>query len=435
MVEGLSLPTGSLARLRSSLRTSLFRNSFFLLLSSAFGSGLGFLFWLAVAQSYPAADVGRAATVFGVVLFLAGAGSLGLPYGIIRFLPSEADKASLVKAALVASGVASGILGLLFLMGLSLWSPPLAFLQSDPALAAACVLSVVGFALGIVLDATFVASRRAGFGTIRTVTFGATRLPIPLLLAGSFGILGVFLAWSAALFVSLIVGAFVLLPRVATGYRALPSAEAPRAKGIFRYSLWNHATAITAAIPLSLLPLVILNSPEPTGGAEASAFFFAAAAIGGVIYVVPYAFTTSLFVEGSHPEASFARDTRHAIGFSVAFLVTGVLVAVALGRWILRFFGPAYSGAGYESLVILALASPLVLANNVFMTRLRVSKRVRPLFVIVAATSAASIVLAYAFLPMWGIAGAAAAFGLGQAFTAPLFALETKWNGSKGTTS
>src|SRR5207245_2256836 len=234
MVEGLSLPTGSLARLRSSLRTSLFRNSFFLLLSSAFGSGLGFLFW---------------------------------------------------------------------------------------------------FALGMAPAATFVGWRRAGFGTIRTVTFGATRLPIPLLLAGSFGILGVFLAWSAALFVSLIVGAFVLLPRVATGYRALPSAEAPRAKGIFRYSLWNHATAITAAIPLSLLPLVILNSPEPTGGAEASAFFFAATAIGGVIYVVPYAFTTSLFVEGSHPEASFARDTRHAIGFSVAFLVTGVLAAIALRRW------------------------------------------------------------------------------------------------------
>src|SRR3989441_7940925 len=164
MVEGLSLPTGSLARLRSSLRTSLFRNSFSLLLSSAFGSGLGFLFWLAVAQSYPAADVGRAATVFGVVLFLAGAGSLGLPYGIIRFLPSEADKASLVKAALVASGVASGILGLLFLLGLSLWSPPLAFLQSDPALPAACWWSGVGLARGLVFGATFVGCPGAGVG-------------------------------------------------------------------------------------------------------------------------------------------------------------------------------------------------------------------------------------------------------------------------------
>ncbi|TLZ97781.1 MAG: hypothetical protein E6J97_07785, partial [Methanobacteriota archaeon] len=142
MVGGLGLRTDSLARFRSSLRTSLFRNSLFLLLTSALGNGLGFLFWLAVAQSYPAADVGRAATVFAVVLFLAGAGSLGLPYGIMRFLPSEADKASLVKVALVASGAASGILGLLFLMGLSLWSPPLAFLRSDPALAAACVLSV-----------------------------------------------------------------------------------------------------------------------------------------------------------------------------------------------------------------------------------------------------------------------------------------------------
>src|SRR5207245_5002901 len=113
------------------------------------------------------------------------------------------------------------------------------------------------------------------------------------------------------------------------------------------------------ASPISLLPLVVLTSPERTGGAGASAFFSAAAAIGGVIYVVPYAFTTSLFVEGSHPEASFARDTRHAIGFSVAFLVTGVLVAVALGRWMLGFFCPAYFCAGLESLVLVWVARVL----------------------------------------------------------------------------
>src|SRR5207245_6473321 len=119
------------------------------------------------------------------------------------------------------------------------------------------------------------------------------------------------------------------------------------------------------ASPISLLPLVVLTSPERTGGAGASAFFSAAAAIGGVIYVVPYAFTSSLFVGGSHPEASFARDTRHAIGFSGAFLVTGVLVAVALGEWILRVFGPDDAGRGLWSCVIPALARPLVLAVTV----------------------------------------------------------------------
>jgi len=118
----------------------------------------------------------------------------------------------------------------------------------------------------------------------------------------------------------------------------------------------------------------------------------------------------------------------------VAPIAPGILAAVGLGRWILGFFGSEYSDAGYEALAILALTSPLLLANNVFMTQLRVAKRIRPAFAIAAAASAASIVLASVFLPIWGIAGVAGAFGVGQAFAAPLFAPETKLNGSKGPT-
>ncbi len=42
------------------------------------------------------------------------------------------------------------------------------------------------------------------------------------------------------------------------------------------------------------------------------------------------------------------------------------------------------------------------------------------------------LLLAYRFLPAWGIAGAAAAFGLAQGIVVPLFAYERKRNGSTG---
>ncbi|MGI0148627.1 MAG: hypothetical protein ACREDF_03730, partial [Thermoplasmata archaeon] len=236
-----------------------------MLMTAALGNGLGFVFWFAVAKAYSPADVGRAATLYGVVLFLAGVGSLGLPYGIIRFLPSEGNKASLVRGAFLASGIASAILSVLVLAGLEVWSPALAFVRSDPALALACVFSIIGFALGAVLDGAFVAARRAGFGTVRTALFGLLRLPIPLLLASSFGILGVILAWTIALVVSVVVGVLLMLPRIAPGDGAALSLEAIRGKGIFGYSLWNHGAALIAAVPLLLLPLMILNAPEPMG--------------------------------------------------------------------------------------------------------------------------------------------------------------------------
>lgn len=431
MAEGLGLRWVSIARLRSSLRTTLFRNSFFLLLTAALGNVLGFVFWIAVAQTYPPADVGLGATLFGVVLFLASAGSLGLPFGVIRFLPSEADRPRLLNAALLISGIASAALGLLFLAGLDLWAPTLAFVRADPGLAAMCLLSIAGFGIGSVLDAAFVASRRADYMTVRGVIFGVLRLPIPILLAGVFGILGIVLAWTTALAVSLGIGLLLLLPRVAPGFRPVASIDAIRGTGIFGYSLWNHGAAITAAVPLSLLPVLILNTPAPQGGAEASAFFFAAAAIAGALFFVPYAFTTSLFVEGSHPEASYRRDVRHAIGFSLALIALGILAAVGLGRWVLGFFGSEYAEAGYEALVILALASPLLLANYVFATELRVAKRIRPLFAITVVASVVILLLAFAVLPVWGIAGAAAAFALGQVLATPLFAIERKRNGSR----
>jgi O-antigen/teichoic acid export membrane protein len=384
---------------------------------------------LVVARAYPTAEVGVAATVWGVTLFLAGAGSLGLPYGIIRFLPSERDRRRLLKAAFLLSCSASALLGVLFLAGLDVWAPALKFLRTDPLLAAVSIASVAGLGTSSVLDAAFVATRRAGYGTIRTVLFGVLRLPIPIFLAG-LGILGIVLAWSVALGVSLVIGMLLLWPGGDPGSPS-PSVEVIHGKGVLGYSLWNHSAAIIAAVPMSLLPLVILSTPAPQGGAEASAFFFAAAAIAGVLYVVPASFTTSLFVEGSHPEASYARDTRHAVGFSLALLAVGILAALVLGRLLLAFFGASYAAAGYEALVLLALASPVILANAVFTTHLRVDKRISPILWIVAASSVATILLALVLLPIWGILGAAVAYVLGQVVSVPLFAIERRRNGRR----
>ena len=424
----------ALARLRSSLHTSLFRNTFFLLTTSALGNVLGFFFWLVVARSYRAGDVGFGATLWGVILFLSGIATLGMTYGIIRFLPAEQDKSRLINAAFLASAVAAVALSLIFFAGVDLWAPALGFVRADPAIALTFILSVAGFAVGAILDTASVASRRADYGAIRATIFGLLRLPIPVFAAGILGILGIVLSWTVALGVSLAMGGFVLLPRFVSRYRLTVAFDGIRNKGIVGYSLWNHAAAIVAAIPLSLLPLMILNASEPRGGPEASAYFFVAAAAAGVLYVVPGAFTTSLFVEGSHPGASYTRDVRHTVGFSLPLLTLGILVVVVLGRWLLGIFGDVYSAASYETLVLLALASPLILVNSVFTTHLRVAKRVRPLVGIMAISSGATLLLAYGLLPLWGIVGAAAAFGLGQALAAPLFLIEWKRNGSRGET-
>src|SRR3990172_3435406 len=214
MVEGTNLRTHVFRRWQSSLRTSLFRNSLLLMLTSVVGYGLGFLFWLAVARAYPAPSVGLGATLLGTLLFLSGVATLGLPIGIIRFLPAERDKVGLVNASFTVSGLVSLALGLVFLAGLDVWAPALSFLRSDPLFAAAYILSLVLFAFAGVLDAAFVAARRADYGMIRNVIYNLLRLPVPLAVAAVLGMFGILFSWTIALLVSVAVGAFFLLPRL-----------------------------------------------------------------------------------------------------------------------------------------------------------------------------------------------------------------------------
>src|SRR3989304_4536703 len=433
MVEGTNLRTHVVRRWQSSLRTSLCRNSLLLIVTSVIGYGLGFLVGLAVARAYPAASVGLGATLLGTLLFLSGVATLGLPIGIIRFLPAERDKVGLVNASFTVSGLVSLTLGLVFLAGLDLWAPALSFLRSDALFVAAYVLSLVLFAFAGVLDAVFVAARRADFGLIRNTIYNILRLPFPLAVAAVLGVFGILLSWTVALLVSILVGAFLLLPRLFPGGRPPPSFSRIRPLGIVGYSLWNHASGLVAGAAASLLPLLILNTAGEGTGAAATAYFYAAFAFASLLYVVPGSFSTALFVEGSHPETDYARDVRSTVWLSLGFLALGIVGAVLLGRFILGLFGEDYAREGYETLILLVLASPIILANTVFTTDLRVAKRVKPLLLITAISSVATLTVAYVLLPTTGIWGAGAGFVLGQVLAAPLFALERRRNGRART--
>jgi hypothetical protein len=64
------------------------------------------------------------------------------------------------------------------------------------------------------------------------------------------------------------------------------------------------------------------------------------------------------------------------------------------------------------TLVLRVLASPIILANTVFTTDLRVAKRVKPLLLITAISSVATLTVAYVLLPTTGTPAGTAHAGL-----------------------
>src|SRR2546422_9913553 len=103
--------------------------------------------------------------MLSTLLLLARGAALGLPTGMLRYLPPEQDKAGLLNGVFTVSVITSIPLGLAFLAGLSLWAPPLAASLSDPILAAVFLPSLVFFTLHGAVGHALVAARRSRHGT------------------------------------------------------------------------------------------------------------------------------------------------------------------------------------------------------------------------------------------------------------------------------
>jgi len=422
MGEGAALKASVISRLREGFKPSLFRNSFFLLLRTFLTYAMGFVFWLVVARSYSAETMGYAAAILSTLLLLARAAALGLPTGLLRFLPGESDKVGLINGALTVSAISALAVGLVFLAGLGLWAPLLTFVRSDLFLVATLIVSLLFFTLDGVVDNAFVAARRADYGLIRISIFYGLRIPLVWIVAFA-GLFGVLVSWTFSLVVS-VVAAALLLPRFFKGYRPFLTIRRMRKREIMGFSLWSYAGGLVGGAASFLLPLVILNTLGSTEGPAASGHFYAAYTIATFLYAVPHAFSTSLLVEGSHPGTDLGVDTRRTVRYSGPLLALGIAGTLLLGQPILGLFGEAYSQESYATLVLLALASPILLASSILATELRVAKRVRPLFMMTAIAMAVTLVSAYALLPVVGILGAAIGTITGQSATLLLLLAE-----------
>lgn len=421
------------AKVRRAMRTPLYRNSFYLLASAAVSNGGGFLFWLIAARNFPDAIVGVAVALSATLLYLSSAATLGLGIGLVRFLPVEHSQIRLINHAMTLSGAMALGLGLIFLVGVDVWAPSLAFERTDPGFLAIILASMLGFTLGFIIDDALLAVRRADYGFLRQGLYNFLRLPLPFVFAAMGGVVAIGVAWTVPLLLSAVIGGLALLPRAIPGYRPKIVSHSASHNRILGYSLGNHAAVILSNASISLLPLLVANTLPQPQGAEGAAYFYAALALAGLLFVVPVAFSSSLFVEGSHATTHYAADTRRTARASLALLALGIVMALLLGPGILGFFGPRYSTEGYPAFLVLAATSPLVLANSLFVTHLRVVRRILPLVGVTLASATVTLVLAYYLLPIMGIVGASAGFAIGQAAGLMLFAIHRRIERSRSS--
>ncbi len=396
-------------------RDSLFRNSLYLMASSAVTAVVGFLFWMLAARLYPAEDVGIASAVISAMMLIALLATLGLDYGIVRFLPGAGrDKNDTINTCLTLTGLAAIAISVVFVLGVGVWSPALSFLRDNWAL----FLAFVGFCavgtVSLLIGRAFVAERRAAYTLLQGSIFNVSRLGLVAGLSASFAAFGIYSCWGLGHAMALVVAALLLLPRLRTGYRPIPAIRSAVVRRLLRFSLANYVTALLWTAPSFILPLMVVNRL----GAEATAYFYIAWSIANVLFVVPLATSFTLLAEGAHDETRLAGDAKKTIALTLSVIVPLIVVLAVVGDRVLNAFDPAYAENGFDLLRLLSISAVPLSVNFVYFGVLRVRMRMRPVLLLSGFIAVATLTASWFLLPEMDVLGPGVAWFASQGIVA-----------------
>jgi O-antigen/teichoic acid export membrane protein len=264
-----------------------------------------------------------------------------------------------------------------------IWPNPLFFLLF---VAADSVVSLVGLA--------FVANRRPDYQFVQSLVIDTKILFLfPLSVMGAFGILS-----SIGISIVLCLGiSSMLLAKV--GIRPSFGIDWKFLKESSRFSAGTYVAGSLAVTGAWILPIMILNML----GAEEAAQYYISYAIASLLFLVPSAFGTSLFVEGSHGESLRATALRATVGTYLLLVPMAVILYIS-GQFLLDIVGEEYV-EGLNLLRIMIFSSFFLTTWSIFSTIKKIQKDMRTLlalsgFILVTLTSTA-----YAFIARFGLIG------------------------------
>ena len=406
----------SVQRLVAHARTPLYRNGYALMLSAAATSGLGVIYWMLATRYYPAEVVGLNSAVISAMLLVAGVAQLSLVSVVTRFLP----RAGLATGRLVGGAygltlTVAALAGLLFVLGVRLWSPALAFLGASPLFALWFVLATMAWCIFTLQDSVLAGMQQTVWVPIENAIFAVAKIVL-LLFAWPATRYGIFASWT-------IPGAAVLLPVSYLIFRRLlprhaqssaAQAEPLLPRRIAGYAASNYIGSMLSLAVNTLLPLLVLHQLGP----RANAYFAQPWLIASSLQLIAGNMAVSLTVEAATDRERLAGYARRALVHTARLLVPLVALMLIGAPDLLRLFGRAYAAEGAGLLRLLALGALPNLVNMLYLSVARVRNRVGAIIVVQAALCALALGLSYPLLHRYGIMGVGIAWLTSQTLVA-----------------
>ena len=367
----------------------LYRNTFFITLTFLSSAGIGFLFWVLAAHYYSKDDVGIATALISLLLLTIALSRLGLDQSLVRFFP-DGNTRTILTTSIVVTTLASAVIGSFLLAGMHIFSSRIELSVSAVLI---YFVSLIAASITSVLAVAFVALRKAEHYFLQNLIVNSKILF--LLPFASLGAIGVFSSVGLAYIVALAISLLILL---SMGIRP-GGFDTLYLRNSLSFSSGNYIVTILTTAPVQFLPIMILAVLGPDDAAD----YFLSLAIASILFIIPSAFGTSLFVEGSHG-ISMHTGVRRSLSTMYLILTPLVFSVVVFGDRLLSIIGEDYLEA-FDLMRVLALSTYFVGFFSIYSSLMKVQKRIGVLIRLSVLFSTGLIVLTWLFMMMYGVIG------------------------------
>jgi O-antigen/teichoic acid export membrane protein len=348
---------------------SLFRNSFYLMLSTGVQAFFGFLFWLLSAKLYTPQEIGIGSTLISASTFICYISLLGFNNTLIKFLPLSHKRNEKINSGLVLVFSMAIIFSLSYVMLLPHIAPTLDFVTKSFFLSLVFVILSALSAMNLLTDSVFIAYRAAKYNLFVYTVQSVIKLALPLAVV-ALGSFGVFASSSLAATLALIMSIFILFRNF--DYQPKLSIDKAVVKSIWQFSFSSYISNILNILPTIIVPIIIVN----TLGAAQAGYYYLAFMIANLLYAVVYSVSQSFFAEGSYGEVSMKKLFKRALVIIMAIIIPAGIFLAFLGPFILELFGKSYGNEARDAIVVLAISAPFVALYSLSNVVLRIQDKI-----------------------------------------------------------
>ncbi|MGE5135538.1 MAG: lipopolysaccharide biosynthesis protein [Gemmatimonadota bacterium] len=373
--------------------------------ATAVTSALGLAFWAVAARMFSEQAVGYSSAAVSAMGVLAIVGTMGLGTVLISELPRRTRRAQLISAAMLAGGIASLLLAVVFSLVAPLVSAQFSSVTGTWAGAGLLMAGVALTAASGVFDMAAIGLARGGLQLWRNTVFAAGKLailPVTALLIQDRAGSGITLSWVAGTALSMALIALWLRMR---GVPVLPRPDWRILRGLSWTVAAHNWVNIGVQVPRLIMPIVA----TVVVGASANAAFFTAWSLTGLLFLVPLDLATALFAVGSARAQVTRQKLRLSLRLSALAGLAGMLVLGLGARLVLSVFGHTYVEQATVPLLLMLAAYPPTVPKLHYMAICLAERRPRPAAIVLAVTAAAELAAAAVGGAYGGLTGLCAA--------------------------